>query len=101
MVCHTQSIVAGVVGLVVSMLQSRGRQSGIGPACSSHLCCTADPNMDLSKVNINKPPTPAAAAGAAGAGDQGKYEATFNTLYIGGLPVEWNNDQVGRARSGF
>lgn len=50
--------------------------------------------MDLSKVNINKPPAPAAAA-AAGAGDQGKYEATHNTLYIGGLPVEWNNDQVG------
>jgi hypothetical protein len=51
--------------------------------------------MDLSCVVINKPP-PAAAAGSAGDRDlpQGKYEATPNTLYIGGLPIEWTNEQV-------
>lgn len=68
-----------------------------------------DPSLDLSKVTII-PPTPAEAAQAgavavAGAapvvgpdgqvhGQPGKYEANDNTLYIGGLPVEWTHDQV-------
>jgi hypothetical protein len=68
-----------------------------------------DPSLDLSKVTII-PPTPAEAAQAgavavAGAapvvgpdgqvhGQPGKYEANDNTLYVGGLPVEWTHDQV-------
>jgi hypothetical protein len=52
--------------------------------------------MDLSCVVINKPPPAAAAAGGAGDRDlpPGKYESTPNTLYIGGLPIEWTNEQV-------
>jgi hypothetical protein len=72
-----------------------------------------DPSLDLSRVTII-PPTPAEAAqagsvavagGAPGVGVDGqmhgqpggKYEANDNTLYIGGLPVEWTHDQVWNA----
>jgi hypothetical protein len=55
--------------------------------------------MDLSKVEISRAPAVGLVGAAVGEGDgpPGKYEATPNTLYIGGLPIEWNTDQVSYA----
>lgn len=50
-----------------------------------------DPSMDLSQVTISTPP---AALAAVSDVPPGKYEATNNTLYVGGLPIEWTNEQV-------
>jgi hypothetical protein len=62
-----------------------------------------DPTIDLSVVEISRPPVVGlvgAPAGAEGEGPGGKYEATPNTLYIGGLPIEWSTDQVSCALLG-
>ena len=68
-------------------------------ACCPTSLDPSDPSMDLSQVTIVQPAPAAAAAGTQeGGGDNkgqaGKYEPSANTLYIGGLPVEWNTEQV-------
>lgn len=54
----------------------------------------ADPSMDLSKVELRAEVVEAAGGGDTAAASS-RQEATQNTLYIGGLPTEWSQDQVG------
>eukprot|EP00879_Flechtneria_rotunda_P003115 GHRR01003336.1.p1 GENE.GHRR01003336.1~~GHRR01003336.1.p1 ORF type:complete len:663 (+),score=233.19 GHRR01003336.1:96-2084(+) len=46
----------------------------------------ADPTMDYSQVVIQKPQT--------GILYEGRYERNWNTLYVGGLPMDWPEQQV-------
>lgn len=48
--------------------------------------------MDLRGLVINKPVNPEHGYST------GRYERNWNTLYVGGLPVEWNEPQVGWQR---
>lgn len=50
-----------------------------------------DPTIDLHALIVRKAP---------GTGDsfaQGRYERNWNTLYVGGLPMEWGEQQVSQA----
>lgn len=54
-----------------------------------------DPTIDLRGLVMVKQ------AGAVGGGEQGmlvtgRYERNWNTLYVGGLPMDWGEMQVGR-----
>lgn len=47
-----------------------------------------DPTIDLRGLIISKQ------ADVSNPTQQGRYERNWNTLYVGGLPLEWGEDQV-------
>lgn len=54
-----------------------------------------DPTIDTRGLIINKP------AGEINMQFQGgRYERNWNTLYVGGLPMEWGEQQVGTGAGG-
>lgn len=55
-----------------------------------------DPTIDLRGLIISKQ-----AVEAAAYAQQGRYERNWNTLYVGGLPMEWGEQQVRKLQEAY
>jgi hypothetical protein len=56
---------------------------------------TSDPTIDLrGLVMVKQAGAGAGAAGEMGMPVTGRYERNWNTLYVGGLPMDWGEMQV-------
>jgi hypothetical protein len=61
---------------------------------------TPDPTIDLRGLTmIQQPSQGLTAIGEGGMPITGRYERNWNTLYVGGLPMDWAEMQVGQSKS--